>query len=56
MRWPKGATHGTVVVGGNGEGQGANQFKYLGGLSFDSQSNLYAADNCNHRVQRLSIQ
>ncbi|CAF4307312.1 unnamed protein product, partial [Rotaria sordida] len=27
MRWPKGAKQGTVIVGGNGEGEGANQLK-----------------------------
>ncbi|CAF1517407.1 unnamed protein product, partial [Rotaria sordida] len=29
MRWPKGAKKGTVIVGGNGEGAGANQFNPL---------------------------
>ncbi|CAF4260258.1 unnamed protein product, partial [Rotaria sordida] len=29
MRWPKGAKQGTVIVGGNGEGEGANQFNRL---------------------------
>ncbi|CAF4204913.1 unnamed protein product, partial [Rotaria sordida] len=25
MRWPKGATQGIVIAGGNGAGQGTNQ-------------------------------
>ncbi|CAF4401483.1 unnamed protein product, partial [Rotaria sordida] len=29
MRWPKGAKQGTVIVGGNGRGSGANQFNSL---------------------------
>ncbi|CAF4755981.1 unnamed protein product, partial [Rotaria sp. Silwood2] len=51
-----GAKQGTVIVGGNGWGQGANQFKYLRGLSFDRQGNLYVADLNNNRVQRFSIE
>ncbi|CAF4778244.1 unnamed protein product, partial [Rotaria socialis] len=36
MRWTQGdKKQGTVVVGGNDEGAGANQFNYLVGLSFD---------------------
>ena len=56
MRWSRGATQGTVVVGGNGEGKGANQFKGPTGLSFDRQGNLYVADMVNNRVQRFSIE
>jgi sugar lactone lactonase YvrE len=40
MRWSPGANEGTVVVGGNGEGEQANQFNYPCGLSFDDQHNL----------------
>ncbi|CAF4909045.1 unnamed protein product, partial [Rotaria sp. Silwood2] len=25
MRWPKGATQGSVIVGGNGQGEQSNQ-------------------------------
>ncbi|CAF4318597.1 unnamed protein product, partial [Rotaria magnacalcarata] len=56
MRWAQGATQGTVIVGGNGEGAGANQFNLLVGLSFDQHGNLYVVDYNNHRVQRFSIQ
>ncbi|CAF4873135.1 unnamed protein product, partial [Rotaria socialis] len=57
MRWTQGyKKQGTVIVGGNGYGAGANQFQYLRGLSFDRQGNLYVTDQCNHRVQRFSIE
>ncbi|CAF2228926.1 unnamed protein product [Rotaria magnacalcarata] len=57
MRWPQGEKkQGTVIVGGNGEGAGANQFSYPEGLSFDRHGNLYVADWGNHRAQRFSIE
>ncbi|CAF4791420.1 unnamed protein product [Rotaria magnacalcarata] len=57
MRWTQGdKKQGTVIVGGNGSGAGANQFIYPVGLSFDRHGNLYAADSNNHRVQRFSIE
>ncbi|CAF2257737.1 unnamed protein product [Rotaria magnacalcarata] len=55
MRWTQGATQGTVIVGGNNSGAGANQFNFPLGLSFDRHGNLYVADRDNHRVQRFSI-
>ncbi|CAF3730278.1 unnamed protein product [Rotaria socialis] len=56
MRWTQGdKKQGTVVVGGNGEGAGANQFNDPISLSFDRHGNLYVADFNNHRVQRFSI-
>ncbi|CAF3765956.1 unnamed protein product, partial [Rotaria socialis] len=57
MRWTQGdKKQGTVIVGGNGSGAGANQFNYSYGLSFDRQGNLYVVDMGNHRVQRFSIE
>ncbi|CAF3408158.1 unnamed protein product, partial [Rotaria socialis] len=57
MRWTQGdKKQGAVIVGGNGEGKGANQFQYPIGLSFDRHGNLYVADANNHRVQRFSIE
>ncbi|CAF3496087.1 unnamed protein product [Rotaria socialis] len=57
MRWTQGdKKRGTVIVGGNGWGTGANQFSSPVGLSFDRHGNLYVADQCNHRVQRFSIE
>ncbi|CAF1609898.1 unnamed protein product, partial [Rotaria magnacalcarata] len=57
MRWTQGdKKQGTVIVGGNGSGAGANQFNYPRGLSFDRLGNLYVVDLNNHRVQRFSIE
>ncbi|CAF3354972.1 unnamed protein product, partial [Rotaria socialis] len=56
MRWTQGATQGTVIAGGNGQGTGANQLNVPIGLSFDRHGNLYVADYVNGRVQRFSIE
>ncbi|CAF4670817.1 unnamed protein product [Rotaria socialis] len=57
MRWTQGdKKQGTVIVGGNGSGAGANQFNVPIGLSFDRHGNLYVADWNNNRVQRFSIE
>jgi DNA-binding beta-propeller fold protein YncE len=55
MRWVKGATQGSVIVGGNGEGWQSNQLKVPFGLSFDRQGNLYVVDAGNNRVQKFNI-
>jgi len=46
---------GTIVVGGNGEGERPNQLNYPQGLSFDRQGNLYVVDQFNNRVQKFNI-
>ncbi|CAF3572220.1 unnamed protein product, partial [Rotaria socialis] len=57
MRWTQGdKKQGTVIVGGNGQGAGANQFKGPVGLSFDRHGNLYVVGWGNARVQRFSIE
>ncbi|CAF3408484.1 unnamed protein product [Rotaria socialis] len=57
MRWAQGdKKQDTRIVGGNGRGEGANQFNDPIGLSFDRQGNLYVADTNNHRVQQFSIE
>lgn len=55
MRWPQGTSHGSIIVGGNGDGQHANQISSPKGLSFDHLGNLYVVDNNNNRVQKFSI-
>jgi sugar lactone lactonase YvrE len=55
MRWPKGATEGIIVAGGNGAGERANQIKFPMSLAFDRQGKLYVTDNSNNRVQRFNI-
>ncbi|CAF3403038.1 unnamed protein product, partial [Rotaria socialis] len=51
-----GKKQATIIVGGNGEGGGVNQFNVPRGLSFDRHGNLYVADTGNNRVQRFSIE
>jgi hypothetical protein len=55
MRWCKGATEGTTVVGRNEQGEQSNQFKSPIVLSFDGQGNLCVADQGNHRIQKFEI-
>ena len=55
MRWPKEATQGSVIVGGNGRGGQSNQLNNPIGLSFDRHGNLYVVDYGNHRVQKFNI-
>jgi sugar lactone lactonase YvrE len=54
MRWSKGSNEGSIVIG-NGYGNQTNELKYSSGLSLDGQSNLYALDNKNHRVQNFIV-
>ncbi|CAF5024758.1 unnamed protein product, partial [Rotaria socialis] len=57
MRWTQGdKKQGAVIVGGNGQGEGANQLSYPKGLSFDRHGNLYVGDYGNSRAQRFSIE
>ncbi|CAF4527124.1 unnamed protein product, partial [Rotaria socialis] len=57
MRWTQGDNkQGTIIVGGNGSGSGANQFNVPRGLAFDLHGNLYVGDELNNRVQRFSIE
>jgi hypothetical protein len=55
MRWLKGARQGSIVVGGNGQGEQANQLSDPVGLRYDRHGNLYVVDNGNSRVQRFNI-
>jgi hypothetical protein len=56
MHWLKGATQGSIVVGGNRSGGQANQLNVLVGLSFDRKYNVYVVDYNNHRVQKFYIE
>ncbi|CAF1379491.1 unnamed protein product [Adineta ricciae] len=55
MHWCKGCETGETVVGGNGEGNQANQFDDAKDLAFDRKYNLYVVDRDNHRVQRFDV-
>ncbi|CAF5138792.1 unnamed protein product, partial [Rotaria sp. Silwood1] len=56
MRWPKGATRGSIIVGANDYGTQSNQLYGPIGLSFDRHGNLYVVDHSNHRVQKFNIE
>ena len=47
-----GATKGTVVAGGRGEGGDFNQLSFPNHLFVDTQGNLYVSDMNNHRVMK----
>ncbi|CAF2261171.1 unnamed protein product, partial [Rotaria magnacalcarata] len=51
-RYQLGEKIGTLVAGGNGIGDGVNQFNYSRYLFVDRQQNVYVSDNNNHRVMK----
>ena len=52
LKFTPGSSSGTVVAGGNGRGNGANQLAGVAGICLDNGGNLYIADNGNHRIQK----
>ncbi|CAF3773886.1 unnamed protein product, partial [Rotaria sp. Silwood1] len=42
--------NGVTVAGGNGDGNGINQFSYALGLYVDDDQTIYVADYWNHRI------
>jgi sugar lactone lactonase YvrE len=56
MKYLSGATSGTVVAGGNGQGSATNQLNYPIGLYFDSSSNsLLIANSVGHNIVRWVV-
>ncbi|CAF4612813.1 unnamed protein product, partial [Rotaria socialis] len=55
MAWKKGATEGSIVIGGNGKGGAPNQFSCPWGLSLDRHGNFYVIDKYNYRVQKFIL-
>ena len=51
-RWKKGETNGTIVAGGNGQGNRLNQLHYPTGIFVDDDQTLYVSDTYNHRVMK----
>jgi sugar lactone lactonase YvrE len=51
-RWRIGESHGTVVAGGNGEGDRLDQFNWPTYIVVDRNHSVYVADNYNHRVMK----
>jgi sugar lactone lactonase YvrE len=47
------ATAGTVVAGGNGEGDALNQFKVPSGIFVDADNNLFVCDSQNFRILKF---
>ena len=54
-KYAAGSTTGTIVAGGNGQGNNANQLNYPRGVFVDSSGNIYVADTNNHRVQKWAL-
>ena len=55
IRWPCGATSGSVVVGSHVSGFKSDQFDDFTDLSFDIEGNFYVVDPNNHHVQKFAI-
>ncbi|CAF3419120.1 unnamed protein product [Rotaria socialis] len=51
-RYQLGEQNGTLVAGGNGQGDGLNQLKFPTYLFVDRQQKIYVSDNNNHRVMK----
>ncbi|CAF4372843.1 unnamed protein product, partial [Rotaria magnacalcarata] len=51
-RYKFGENIGTLVAGGNGQGDGLNQLNYPRHLFVDRHQNVYVSDYNNHRVMK----
>ncbi|CAF3778669.1 unnamed protein product [Rotaria socialis] len=51
-RYQLGDQSGMLVAGGNGQGNGTNQFQWPTHLFVDRQQNVYVSDNSNHRIMK----
>ncbi|CAF1418554.1 unnamed protein product [Rotaria sordida] len=51
-RYQIGYKNGTIVAGGNGGGDGLNQFNWPTYIFVDQQQTVYVSDNLNHRVMK----
>ncbi len=51
-RWKRGERNGTIVAGGNGEGNQLNQLNCPTYIFIDSDYSLYVSDFYNHRVMK----
>ncbi len=55
QKWAVGATFGTTVAGGNGQGSAANQLNYAKGFFVDAGGNIYVADRGNARISYWAV-
>ena len=51
-RWKNGETQGTIVAGGNGQGNRLNQLNFPNFVFIDDDHSLYVSDENNHRVMK----
>jgi sugar lactone lactonase YvrE len=51
-RWKRGDQNGTIIAGGNGNGNHLNQLKYPTFIFVDEDYSLYVSDRDNHRVMK----
>lgn len=52
IRYEIGSSEATIVAGGNGEGDGLNQFKEPSSIFVDQDYSVYVSDGENHRVMK----
>jgi gliding motility-associated-like protein len=52
-KFAPGSKTGVTIAGGNGAGNGADQFNWPQSISMDAQGNLYVPDFFNNRVQKI---
>ena len=55
VKWEIGATEGTVVAGGNGNGSDLDKLWYPKNVELNSDGDLIIADNENHRILKWVI-
>lgn len=51
-RWRKGETDGTIVAGGNGDGNGLNQLNSPTYIFVDQDRSIYISDKDDHRIMK----
>jgi sugar lactone lactonase YvrE len=51
-RWKIGETNGTIVAGGNGQGNHLNQLSVPTFIFVDQDNSIYVSDGANHRVMK----
>jgi photosystem II stability/assembly factor-like uncharacterized protein/sugar lactone lactonase YvrE len=53
VKWTPGAADGVTLLGGNGNGSGANQFRGPVGITRLADGTIYVVDVFNHRIQKF---